>query len=59
MFRANKNSFMWYSKNRSSGTRLFFRVKFGVPIDQVCRNDIPGPLLVRDREKKLDFLDEL
>lgn len=23
-----------------------FRVKFGVPIDEVCKNDIPGSLLV-------------
>ncbi|KAG7187890.1 hypothetical protein KM043_013861 [Ampulex compressa] len=23
-----------------------FRVKFGVPLDEVCKNDIPGPLLV-------------
>ena len=22
------------------------RVKFGVPLDQVCKKDIPGPLLV-------------
>lgn len=22
------------------------RVKFGVPLEQVCKNDIPGPLLV-------------
>ena len=22
------------------------RVKFGVPLDQVCKRDIPGPLLV-------------
>jgi len=27
---------------------LFHRVKFGVPLDEVCKNDIPGPLLVRD-----------
>ncbi len=25
----------------------FCRVKFGVPLDQVCKRDIPGPLLVR------------
>ena len=25
-----------------------FRVKFGVPLDQVCKRDIPGPLLVSD-----------
>ncbi|EZA51448.1 Rho GTPase-activating protein [Ooceraea biroi] len=25
---------------------LFRRVKFGVPLDEVCKNDIPGPLLV-------------
>ena len=24
----------------------FCRVKFGVPLDQVCKKDIPGPLLV-------------
>lgn len=24
-----------------------FRVKFGAPLDEVCKNDIPGPLLVR------------
>ena len=23
-----------------------YRVKFGVPLDQVCKRDIPGPLLV-------------
>ena len=36
--------------NRKSGWILipnfFFRVKFGVPLDQVCKRDIPGPLLV-------------
>lgn len=25
---------------------VFCRVKFGVPLDEVCKNDIPGPLLV-------------
>lgn len=26
---------------------LFFcRVKFGIPLEDVCKNDIPGPLLV-------------
>lgn len=25
---------------------MLFRVKFGVPIDEVCKNDIPGSLLV-------------
>jgi hypothetical protein len=25
---------------------LLFRVKFGVPLDMVCKKDIPGPLLV-------------
>ena len=24
----------------------FCRVKFGVPLEQVCKRDIPGPLLV-------------
>ena len=27
-------------------TYNIFRVKFGVPLDQVCKRDIPGPLLV-------------
>lgn len=27
-------------------THDIFRVKFGVPLDQVCKRDIPGPLLV-------------
>ena len=25
---------------------MWFRVKFGVPLTQVCKHDIPGPLLV-------------
>ena len=29
-----------------SPTCLIFRVKFGVPLDQVCNEDLPGPLLV-------------
>jgi hypothetical protein len=28
------------------GNVFTFRVKFGVPLDEVCKNDIPGPLLV-------------
>ena len=27
------------------------RVKFGVPLDQVCKRDIPGPLLVSSKVK--------
>lgn len=27
------------------------RVKFGVPLDQVCKRDIPGPLLVSSQVK--------
>ena len=27
------------------------RVKFGVPLDQVCRPDLPGPLLVSSRTR--------
>lgn len=30
------------------GNVLTFRVKFGVPLDEVCKSDIPGPLLVSD-----------
>lgn len=30
----------------SSISYFYFRVKFGVPLDEVCKNDIPGPLLV-------------
>lgn len=26
--------------------RRLEKVKFGVPLDEVCKNDIPGPLLV-------------
>ena len=29
-----------------NGIDYNFRVKFGVPLDQVCKKDIPGPLLV-------------
>lgn len=28
----------------------FHRVKFGVPLDEVCKNDIPGPLLVSNNQ---------
>ena len=35
-------------KNVDAKKRLYrdCRVKFGVPLDQVCKRDIPGPLLV-------------
>lgn len=32
--------------NPSSYPRRIEKVKFGVPLDQVCKNDIPAPLLV-------------
>ena len=34
-------------KNKKNSRRYSFcRVKFGVPLEQVCKRDIPGPLLV-------------
>ena len=29
------------------------RVKFGVPLEQVCRPDLPGPLLVSQQSRQL------
>ncbi len=29
------------------------RVKFGVPLDQVCKRDIPGPLLVSNQTQNV------
>ena len=41
----------YYVSNR---TYSFCRVKFGVPLDQVCKRDIPGPLLVSLKGKNVE-----
>lgn len=30
--------------------RRLEKVKFGVPLEEVCKNDIPGPLLVSSKD---------
>lgn len=35
--------------------RRLEKVKFGVPLHEVCKDDIPGPLLVSIYEKSLEL----
>jgi len=34
---------------------FFCRVKFGAPLNEVCKNDIPGPLLVNNNKWNRPF----